>query len=316
MKQPATLIIALFILINISCNREESETPFAIEGITTGNFPRIDGSTSTGPLQIMITCKLLGGRYHWRQMLESNGTWTIAPDYDDIPHSFFSERVKISQTHQSFVNLIDNNTDIIFTARLMSEDEKAYADNAGVTLVATPIALDAFIFIANPANPVQSLTQQEIRNIYMGLLTNWRDVGGNNATIVPFVRNANSGSQELMETLVMKDLVMPQWPVEMLSSMMLAFTAIRSEVNGLCYTVYYYKEQIVRDNNLVKTLAVDGVSPNRATIRERKYPYTTEVYAVIRSDLDQSSMAYKLYELLKSPAARAVIEESGYVSID
>jgi len=312
MKHLRLLLFTLLSIAFYACKEETTDTPFVIEGITTENYPKVDGSTSTEPLQTIIACKLLGGSYYWRQLLSSDFTWAIQPNYEDIPFSFFTERIKTSQTHNSIINLIDKNADFILSARKMSDDEKAYADNAGVSLIETAIALDAFIFIANPGNPVNSLTTKQVQDIYMGNITNWKEVGGSDAKINPYVRNANSGSQELMESLVMKGLVMLAWPEEMLSSMMLAFTTIRSDVNGLCYTVYYYKELIVRDNDLVKIIAVDGIYPDQNTIKNRSYPFTAEVYAVIRSDLDKASMAYKLYELLQTKAGKNVIAESGY----
>jgi phosphate transport system substrate-binding protein len=312
MKHLSLLTFAFLSIAFYACKEETTDTPFVIEGITTDTYPKVDGSTSTEPLQTLIACKLLGGSYYWRQHFESDGTWGLQPNYDDIPYSFFADRIKTSQTHNSFINLIDKNADFILSARKMSEDEKAYAADAGVSLIETPIALDAFIFIANPGNTVNSLTKKQIQDIYMGNITKWKEVGGSDAKINPYVRNANSGSQELMESLVMKGLVMPAWPEEMLSSMMLAFTTIRSDVNGLCYTVYYYKELIVRDNDLVKTIAVDGIYPDQNTIKNRSYPFTAEVYAVIRSDLDNASMAYKLYELIQTIEGKKVIAESGY----
>jgi len=311
MKKMRLLSFAMLSIVFFAC-KVETDAPFVIEGITVDNYPKVDGSTSTQPLQVLMACKLLGCRYNWNQNLASDGTWGIFPKYDYIPYTFFTERIKTSQTHNSFVNLIDKKADFILSARKMSDDEKAYATKAGVMLIETPVALDAFIFISNPDNPVNALTTKQIQDIYMGNVKNWKDVGGNDATIKPYVRNANSGSQELMESLVMKGLVMPLWPEDIISSMMQAFSTIRRDVNGLCYTVYYYKEFIVRDNGLVKTISVDGVYPNPSTIKKRSYPYTAEVYAIIRSDLDESSMAYKLYELLQSQAGESVIKESGY----
>ncbi len=307
--------LALIGLILFSCKEESDldQTLFVIDSINTVNYPKVDGSTSTEPLQILIACKLLGCGYNWRQHLESNNTWGIQPDYNHIPYTFFEERIKTSQTHNSFINLIDKNADFILSARRMSEDEKAYADNLGVTLIETPIALDAFVFIINPQNPVVTLTTKQVQDIYTGKITNWKEVGGLDSPIKPFVRNANSGSQELMESLVMKGLVMPNWPEGVLSSMMLAFTEVRSNANAICYTVYYYKNQIVRDNGSVKPVTISGIYPKKSTIENKTYPFIAEVYAVIRSDLDKSSMAYKLYELIQTKAGKSVITESGYI---
>ncbi len=310
MRISAIILISLFLL---SCDRKEVTPPFVLEGITQENFPRIDGSTSVQPLQTLIACKLLGARYEWRQALHLDNTWGLLPDYDDVPYEFFRERIKTSQTHQSFINLIDNEADLTLSARKMSDDEKAYADSKGVTLIETPIALDALVFLLNPSNPVKSLTSEQLRDIYLGKLTNWKEVGGRDVKINPYIRNANSGSQELMEALVMQGQELPEWPEEIVSTMLQAFVTIRNDVNGICYTVYYYKDRIVRDNENVKSLAVNGIYPDQKSISSRTYPYTAEVYVVIRSDLDRNSMAYKLYELLQTPAGKSAIRESGYI---
>jgi len=307
------LLIISFTGCSDDNNDNIDDSGFVIEGINVDNYPKVDGSTSTEPLQTLIACKLLNVDCDWRQLLVANGTWYIQPDYNVVPYSFFEERIKTSQTHNSFINLIDKNTDFILSARQMSDDEKEYASNSGVTLIETPIALDAFIFIIHPDNPVKSLTTKQIQDIYTGKVSNWNEVGGNDAQIKPYIRNLNSGSQELMETLVMKDLDMPDWPEAVLSSMMLAFTEIRADKNAICYTIYYYKEQIVRDNKQVKSVSVDGVNPQEKTIKDRRYPLVSEVYAVIRSDLDKSSMAYKLYELLQTDAGKAIVTQSGYI---
>ena len=317
MKYLTLLSLTLLSLTFLSCEKEEAENtpPFTIEGITMDNYPRVDGSTSTDPLNRLIACKLLGFDYKWEQSIITNGDWFLRTD---IPEDLIKELIKSSQTHNAIINLINNESDLILSARKMSEDEKTYAANTGVNLIETPIALDAFIFIANQNNPVKNLTTKQIQDIYTGKTTNWETVGGRNETIIPFIRNANSGSQELMESLVMSGLDIPKWEEAwgydlMLPSMSLAFSEVFVNGNGLCYTVYYYKEKIVRDNVIVKTMAVNGVYPDKSTIKKKSYPYVAEVYAVIRSDLDRSSMAYKLYELLQSEAGKNVITESGYI---
>lgn len=313
MKKQIFFRLALICLVFISCKKETVNLPFAIEGITIENYPKVDGSTSTDPLNRLIACKLLGYNYKWEQALVMNGLWYLSTD---IPQEFVTDRLKSSQTHNSIINLIDKQADLILSAREMSPDEKEYADNAGVSLIETPIALDAFIFVANLSNPVKSLTTKQVQDIYTGKIKNWKEVGGNDKTIKPYIRNQNSGSQELMETLVMQGLKIADFNVDYepeLPSMYMVFSTLRSDVDALGYTVYYYKEQIVR-GKLVKSLAINAVEPTEKTIKNRTYPYIAEVYVAIRSDLDKKSMAYKLYELLKSEAAKSVIAESGYIA--
>lgn len=314
MPKQITIPVAIVLLVLLFTNcKKNADLSFEITGISTQNYPVVDGSTSTSPLQNLVACKLLGIPYEWHARLEFDNVWYLGPKYGQIPTGFnYSQRILTSTTHGSFLNLIDKKADYILAARTMSDDEKTYANQKSVALTETPIALDAFIFIINSKNPVKNLTTQQIRNIYTSKITNWKEVGGNDAPIKPYMRNRNSGSQEKMEKLVMQGLTMDDFPLDMESSMMGAFDAIRADENGICYTVYYYKEQMAR-TSWAKHIAVDGVYPDKSTIINKSYPYVTNVYSVIRTDLDKNSMPHKIYDLMLTPAGKRVITESGYI---
>ena len=299
-----------------SCGDKEDEdtieSPF-IQGLTLNNYPKSDGSTSTAPLNTIIACIILGIDYKW---IWTNNTRVVEPGLRKKDSEKFWRQIKSSQTHQSFINLINKEADIILSARRMSPDEKAHADAAGVSLIETPVALDAFIFIVHRENWIYSLTIKQVQDIYTGKITNWREVDGNNMKINPYVRNANSGSQELMETLVMKDLEIIEFPqnsFELMHSMAGALDSVSDDINSICYTLYYYLENIATSTWNIQVVAINEIRPNWGTIGNRTYPYVAEIYAVIRSDLDKSSMAYKLYEWIQTEEGKQVIDESGYV---
>lgn len=305
-------LFALLLCMGCDKNEEDPVSP-VIEGLTLDNYPKVDGSTSTAPLNMIIACNLLDVKYRWESWYSN--LQEVVPDLNKKNSGKLGERIKSSQTHKSFANLIDGTADLILTARTISSDEKALADAAGVKLIETPIALDAFIFIVNPANTVSSLTREQIQGIYTGEITDWNEVGGEEGEIHPYVRNPNSGSQELMESLVMKDLEiipLPQSAELMAFTMTGAFEKVDADEQGISYTVYYYKEHIIRSTPAL-TIAVDGIYPDKTTISNGSYPYVAEVYAVIRDDLDPMSMAYKVYEWLQTDAGSRTIVESGYI---
>ena len=309
-----------------SCSKDElgTSSSISIEGLTYENFPVMDGSTSTDPLVRMIACKLFGYSYEWKQE-GANLTWSLSTK---LPEKFVENNLRCSQTHNAFINLIDNKVDMIFSARGQSVDEKEYAAQAGVTLIEIPIALDALIFMnskgnaMNPDwdNPITALTHSQIQDIYTGRIKNWSEVGGKDDVIVPYIRNRNSGSQELMETLVMTEPITDNAEFDyyydenhVIYQMVPVFSAISNNRHALGYTVYYYKENIVREWYGVKTLAINGIYPDKHTIGNRQYPFTAEVYVIIRSDLDNSSMAFKICDFLQTSDGKQVISESGYV---
>ena len=112
----------------------------------------------------------------------------------------------------------------------------------------------------------------------------------------------------------MKDLKMINAPDMMLPTMMAPINAISDDQDGIGYSVFFY-EQSMAPNELLKLIVVDGVVPSFETIQSRKYPFTTEVYAVIRDDTPSNRLAYRLRDWLLTQEGQTVVSESGYVPL-
>ncbi len=217
-------------------------------------------------------------------------------------------------THSAYLYLIDNEADLILVARSPSLEELELAQLSGVEFDIQPVALDAFVFIVNENNPLNGLSLDEIQRIYTGELTNWDQVGGTPGEIHPYQRDEQSGSQQLMLSLVMKNLPMIDAPSLVLMKMIAPFYAISEDPLGIGYSVYYYEENMAPAEK-IKLLAVNGIKPEYDSIKSRTYPFTTEVYTVIRVDSPPTSIAMRLRDWLLSNAGQEVVEKSGYVSI-
>ena len=309
------VLILSALIVSVSCSKNE-ETFVGIEDISFENYPKVDGSTSARVLNVMVACKLLGVPYVWIPP-GAVTEWTLNPIRTELPEQykdFFWQHVKSSQTHGAFMNLIDGNADIILTHRTISPDEKVHADSVEVTLIETPIALDAFVFVVNKNNPVKSLTVNQVQKIYTGEITNWSQVGGNNASIKVFTRPRNSGSEEVLRELVMDGLEPADFPESAIGGMSQVFGEILNNVDGICYTFNNYKDLQARvPDSEVPKLAINGISPNKNTVKNRSYPFISEVHVAIRSDLDHKTMAYKLYEWMQSESAKSTITECGFI---
>jgi len=296
-------------VIFTSCDKNE---PNGIEEISFDNYPKVDGSTSTQALNMMIACKLLGVQYKWMTLVSEYFVqpYPLTTELSD----FFNKHIMLSQTHGAFINLIDGTVDIILTHRTISPDEKTYAAGLGVTLIETSIASDAFVFVVNKDNPVKSLSVDEIQKIYTEKITNWAEVGGNNADIKVYTRPRNSGSEEVFRELVMKDLEPGDFPEAAIGSMAWVFNEVKANVNSICYTFNNYKDVLARTpDSVVPKIAINGIFPNEETVKSRTYPFISEVRVAIRSDLSHNSMAYKLYEWLQSKDAKSTIIECGFI---
>lgn len=90
--------------------------------------------------------------------------------------------------------LIDGTTDICQASRLITQKEIEKAGEKGVTPYEIKIASDGLALVVHPSNPISELTIAQLSGIYTGQITNWREVGGKDATIVVLSRDTNSGT--------------------------------------------------------------------------------------------------------------------------
>jgi len=310
------LLAFIPLLLSMGCEKSPTrQEPQAVDvsHFTIHNYPRVDGSTSAHPLQIVIACYILGAKIAWIDA--EDGTRRIYPDYSDTTKKEINDFVSgiyHHGTHEAYVNLINDSADVILVARAPSADELALAETMGVDLEVKDVALDAFVFILNTANPVSNLSLDQIRGIYTGSYSNWQDVGGPNAPINAYQRDRNSGSQELMEALVMKGLKMVNAPEMVLITMISIINKVELDPWSIGYTVYYY-EEFMAMREAIKLCGVNGIPPNYDTIFHRRYELTAPVYAVIRSNLDKTSNAYLLWQWMTTAIGQQVVALSGYI---
>jgi phosphate transport system substrate-binding protein len=297
-------------------------------GINICNYPRMDGSTSTQPLLLILACKVFGVGHDWihDERDDTRKLWPVVDDMsyeksreefiqEDLLCAYIRELVQAHGTSEAYLSVINNRVDLALVARLPSKDELVVAGKLGVQLDVRPIALDAFVFLLNGRNPLSSLTIEQIRDVFSGRIVNWRDVGGPDARIRPYQRPRNSGSQELMEKLVMRGRRMIEAPDLLTGSLMSTpFLALDKDAYGIGYSVYYYHE-FMSPYKDVKACAVDGIPPSSKDIGSRRYPFVAEVYSVTRRDLPQEHPACRLRDWILGPAGQSIVEESGHVGV-
>ncbi len=313
-------------------------------------YPLTDGSTSAEPIGVMVACELTTTPCAWhpRKPGERNKDLSAPRERRLLPldpsrkasnpdvrlvGQWYWKRLRHDGTHGAYKRLITGQESVadgsnlrkvrpalIYECRKPSADERKLMAKHEVDLQAMPIALDGFVFIVNEKNAVKGLTLEQVRDIYTGKIKNWKEVGGKDAKINAYVRNRNSGSQETMQTLVMKDLkiTVGQSMIEMTMiemTMMGPYNLISRDPNGIGFTFATFHRD--RSNTpRVKTLAIGGVEPGPKTFASRKYPLTTEVLAVWRSDLAEDAPGRKVLAWLKTKAAQKAISRCGYVPYD
>ena len=193
---------------------------------------------------------------------------------------------------------------------------KEELQEANVELEQKPIGVDALVFIVNEDNPVQALTQQQLRDIYAGKITNWKDVGGKDQAIVAFQRGEDSGSQTLFKKLLIQGGELMTPPSELapaaMGELVDSIADYNNSANAIGFSVYYYIDQMYSKPGL-RLLAVDGVTPSNDTLADGSYPLCNDFYAVIHPDAAADSPERRLYDWLDTADGIACIQKAGYV---
>ena len=263
--------------------------------LTPEEFPGVDGSTACIPLMAQIMADTTGADLTEAQSAISVSTTAYAWENMGVYDSDLAQLL------------------IVYEAPDYVKDEIA---QAGTQLEQKAIGRDALVFIVNEDNPVQSLTQDQLREIYAGHITNWKDVGGDDTPIVAFQRGEDSGSQTLFQNLLIQDGELMEAPTELapasMGGLVDSIASYNNSANAIGFSVYYYIDQMYSQPGL-RLLAVEDVTPSNDTIASQEYPLCNDFYAVIRASAAADSPERQVYDWLSTEDGVRCIEKAGYV---
>ena len=246
-------------------------------GTTTGGTVSTDGSTSME--------KVIGALGESFMEANSGTTFTYNPTGSGSGIQAVSE----------------GRCDIGLSSRALKDDEKASG------LKETTLALDGIAIIVNPQNPVKDLSLEQIAKIYTGEITNWKDVGGEDAEIVRIGREAGSGTRDGFESITdTKDAC--QYRQE-LTSTGDVITTVSQNPNAIGYA------SLASIKDSVKALTVNGVAPTEATVKDGTYLVQRPFVLVTKEGVALSETAQKFFDFATSADAASIISAAGAVPV-
>lgn len=192
--------------------------------------------------------------------------------------------------------------DIGLSSRALKDDEKA----SGLT--ETILALDGIAIVVNPENPVSDLDVDTIAKIYTGEITNWKDVGGNDAEIVLIGREAGSGTRDGFESITGTTDAC-QYRQELTST-----GDVITTVSQNPDAIGYASLAALKDN--VKALTVGGVAPTEDTVKDGSYVIQRPFVLVTKTGAKLSENAQKFFDFALSAEAAQYITSAGAVPVN
>ena len=274
MKKIITILCAVVMALSLfaGCGQKANDN-----GTTTGGTVSTDGSTSME--------KVIGALGESFMEANSGTTFTYNPTGSGSGIQAVSE----------------GRCDIGLSSRALKDDEKASG------LKETTLALDGIAIIVNPQNPVKDLSLEQIAKIYTGEITNWKDVGGEDAEIVRIGREAGSGTRDGFESITeTKDAC--QYRQE-LTSTGDVITTVSQNPNAIGYA------SLATIKDSVKALTVNGVAPTEATVKDGTYLVQRPFVLVTKEGAALSETAQKFFDFATSADAASIISAAGAVPV-
>ena len=260
-----------------------------------------------------VLCGLTAGIAGAAEEISINGSTTILPFALSTAEAFMklNPEVRMSVSGGGSGNgakaLIDGVTSIAAMSREMKEDEIAAAVAKGRNPVRHIVAVDCIVPIVHPSNPVNNLTVDQLRDIYSGKITNWKDVGGPDKNIAVIGRDTSSGTYEVWDENIMK-----KTPVTPRALIVASSGALVQSVAGNVLSVGYDSLGYVNEK-LVKALTIEGVKGTPDTARSGQI--VTSRMLFMYTDGTPSGDLRKYLDFLVSDDGQKYVAREGFVTL-
>ena len=242
-----------------------------------------------------------------------NGSTTVLPVMQNAGEAFMAANPDITLaisgggSGNGIKALNEGLCDIAMSSRDIKDSEVEQGRAKGVIPVKTPVAVDALVPVVHPENPVTALSIEQLRDIYAGKVTNWKDLGGKDYTIVVISRDTSSGTYETWVELIMnKEKVAPSALLQ--ASNGAVAQAVAKNKKAIGYIGFGYL------NNALKKLDVNGIEATPATALAKQWPIARELY--IFTNGQPSGAVKKLIDFLVDPQkGQKAVSEVGYIPL-
>ena len=236
----------------------------------------------------------------------TDGSTSMQKVINTLGEAFMNENKGITFTYNptgsgSGIKAVqEGRCDIGLSSRALKAEEK----EAG--LKETVLAYDGIAIIVNPENPVSDLTLEQIADIYTGRITNWKDLGGNDAEIVLIGREAGSGTRDGFETITGTSDALPVSSGTDLHRRCYHHCGPEPRCHRLCFSAS------IKDT--VKALSIGGIVPTEDSVKDGSYAIQRPFVLVTVEGRALSECAQKFFEYITSSEAASLISAAGAVA--
>ncbi|MTI82991.1 MAG: phosphate ABC transporter substrate-binding protein [Firmicutes bacterium] len=256
-----------------------------------------------------------GGSEELSGMLQVNGSTTVAPVGQAWAEKFNEKHpnvdVVVSGTGSGdgIAALINGTTDIAMASRKMKDKERDRIDGTPKEIV---VGRDGLAVVVHPDNPVDSLSMAEIKDIFTGQITNWQEVGGEDAEIIVYTRDTSSGTYGFFKEFVLDDQDYLKSGRATASNAAIA-NSVAGEETAIGYCGLAFLDDKIKGISVSK----DGGEPVEPTLEKAKageYPIVRDLNMYTIGEPEGLAKDFLDYGF--SYAGQAIVEEVGYLPVE
>jgi len=271
---PGLLVFILTSFLSACGNSTNDGQEASNEGSATVS---VSGSTSVGPL-----------------------AEKIAEKFKETSHV----KVEINQIGSSagIQNAINGVSEIGMSSRDLEEEEKLSG------LVETIIAYDGIVVVVHPSNTVKNLTMEQVKAIFTGEITNWKDLGGEDMEIVVVSREDGSGSRDAFQEIVGYS------SGELIRNAIIASGNgnIKTTVAGNKHAVGFISFEYI--DSSISTIDINGVEATAENVLQKKYSLSRP-FLFVHKENNMTDAGKQFIEYILSPDGQAIVAETGAIPI-
>jgi phosphate transport system substrate-binding protein len=208
--------------------------------------------------------------------------------------------------------LINGTTDVCESSRSMKDSEKKQlTDKAGGPPVEIPVARDGLSVYVHESNPMTELTMAQLKAVFTGKVTSWKELGGADAKIIPYSRENSSGTYVFFKEHVLENADFTPRAQNMPGTAAVV-NAVSKEKFAIGYGGAAYAKGI-KILKVKKDAATPAIGPSDVTIKDGSYPLSRPLFFYLRAKPSPEIKAFTDWVL--SPEGQAVVTKVGYFPI-
>lgn len=249
------------------------------------------------------------------KVIQAKGSDTILNVTQGIAEEFMQKnpKAKIAVTGGGsgvgISALLNKTTDIAMASRSMKQSEIDKAKELGIGVEEVVLGFDGITLIVNQNNQVKGLDSVTLGKIFRGEITNWKEVGGDDAKIVALSRDSSSGTHEFFKEHVIRGGEKNNLEYGPETLYMPSNEAIKQEVKSNKYAIGYIGMGYMDDS--VHSLAIDGIAPSKENVSNKTYPIAREVYWYVPSE--RTGTMKELVDFAISNDGQSIVESEGFI---